>query len=32
VQHRFLIQQWREIKEMLVLAKKGAVDTGISTL
>jgi hypothetical protein len=31
LRHQFLIQQWREIEEMLVLAKKGAVDTGTIT-
>jgi hypothetical protein len=29
VQHQFLLQQWREIEEMLV--ERGAVDTGITT-
>jgi hypothetical protein len=32
VQHQFAIQQWREIEEMLVLVKRGAADTGITTL
>jgi hypothetical protein len=30
IQHRFLLQQWREIEEMLV--ERGAADTGIPTL
>jgi hypothetical protein len=30
VQHQFLLQQWREIEEMLV--ERGATDTGIVTL
>jgi hypothetical protein len=30
VQHQFLLQQWREIEEMLV--ERGAIDTGITTL
>jgi hypothetical protein len=32
VQHEFLLQQWRAIEEMLVLAKRGAADTGTTTL
>jgi hypothetical protein len=32
VQHQFAIQQWREIEEMLVPVKRGAADTGITTL
>jgi hypothetical protein len=27
VQHQFLLKQWREIEEMLVLVKRGAADT-----
>jgi hypothetical protein len=30
VQHEFVLQQWREIEEMLV--ERGAHDTGITTL
>jgi hypothetical protein len=30
VQHQFLVQQWREIKEMLMV--KGAYDTGIAAI
>jgi ankyrin repeat protein len=29
IQHQFLLQQWREIQEMLV--ERGAIDTGIPT-
>jgi ankyrin repeat protein len=30
VQHEFLVQQWREIEEMLL--ESGALDTGITTI
>jgi hypothetical protein len=30
VRHEFLLQQWREIEEMLV--ERGATDTGVTTL
>jgi hypothetical protein len=32
VKHQFQLQQWREIEAMLVLVKRGAADTGITTL